>query len=80
MTHFNPLEGTALLRRSGTYSEATLFERDGKIYAKRGSGYLRLLSHERTSVNKLFWVSITGTSFKEHAGEVLVSYPQLAAS
>ena len=80
MTQFTPLEGTVLLRRAGTYIEAKLFERDQKIYAKRGTGYVRLLSHERTSADKLFWSGITGIPFREAAGDVLVSFPQLASA
>lgn len=80
MSFFTPLEGTVLLRSRGSYSEAKLFSRDGKVYAKRGSSFVKLLSHELTSVNKLNWCQIKGISYCEAGGSVEVSYPQITAS
>lgn len=80
MTQFNPLEGTALLRFRGVYTPAKLFEFNGKIYAKRGSGYVRLLPFSCTSVAKLTWLSITGVEFIEHGGDVLILRTQLTAA
>lgn len=80
MSFFTPLEGTALLRFRGSFTEAKLFERNSQIYAKRGSSFVRLLSHERTSVDKLFWSEIKGVPYREHTGFVEVSFPQITAA
>jgi hypothetical protein len=61
MSHFfNPLEGTVLLRSKGLYQEAKLFESKGVLYAQFGKGFLKLLSHERTSMGAVNWTGISG--------------------
>jgi hypothetical protein len=80
MSFFNPLEGSVLLRSKGSFTEAKIFERNGQIYAKRGNAYIRLMTHERTSVDKLFWSEIKGTPYREHTGFIEVSFPQLTSA
>lgn len=73
MSFFNPLEGSALLRCKGTYTEAPLFEYNGQIFVKRGKGFLKLLSHERTSDASVNWTNIRGVLIHEHQGHVYLS-------
>jgi len=70
MSFFTPLEGTTLLRRKGLYTEAKLFEHDGKLYAQKGKGFIRLLSDERTSDSSVNWSAIKGVYYREHQGHV----------
>lgn len=70
MSFFTPLEGTTLLRCKGIYTEAKLFEHDGKLYAQKGKGFIRLLSHERTSDSSVNWTAIKGIYYREHEGHV----------
>ena len=63
MTFYNPVGGTALLVNVGNYTLAQLFEQGGRICAKRGSGFVRLLSHGMTKMKNLRWSKIAGIAY-----------------
>ena len=69
-----------MLRSRGVYFEAKLFQRDRKIFAKRGNGYVRLLPQFSTTVSKLSWSEIKGVAYHEHGGDVLALPPLLNAA
>lgn len=56
MNHFHQLEGEqVILRSGGVFKQVDLFERDDILFAKHGSGYVRLLDKGQTSHPKTFW-------------------------
>lgn len=59
MQFFTEVEGYVLLKFQGVYREAPLMRNDkGELFAKRGSGLVRLMPHNSTTVNKLYWNEI----------------------
>lgn len=58
MPFFESLEGSVLLIQNGTFTEAKIFTLDDHVFAKKGSGFIRLLKDRRTSANKVFWEQI----------------------
>ena len=47
---FKLLDGeTAILQQSGVFKQADLYEWDGKLFAKHGSGFIRLKENGSTS-------------------------------
>lgn len=73
MSFFNPLEGSALLCTRGVYIEAPVYEYNGELFVKRGRGFLKLLSHERTSDAKVYWRNIQGVPYHENQGHVYLT-------
>lgn len=56
MLHFEPIEDSlVLLVRNGVFIESKLFVRNTQVFAKLGSGYIRLHPMGTTSVNKIYW-------------------------
>lgn len=50
MSFFKQVEGeAAILVNRGTYTQADIFTRDGYLYAKVGSGFVRLMADGSTS-------------------------------
>lgn len=47
-----------IILTSGTYRQVAGYERAGRIYAKIGSGYVRLNQHGSTSHPKAKWIEI----------------------
>jgi hypothetical protein len=59
MCFFTPVEGRVLLRSSGVFREATLFRNDGgELFAKYGSGFIRLMVNKGTSAKAVSWSEI----------------------
>lgn len=59
MTFITPIDGaTALLRSRGVYRQTTLHHRNEAIYAKWGSGFLRLGIAGATSSPYVSWLDI----------------------
>lgn len=59
MNYFTAIdEGFAIIRNRGVYRQAPLYEREGKIYAKHGSGFIRLLQNNGTTVPTIKWNEI----------------------
>lgn len=53
---FDEIDGDfALMIQAGTYKQAPLARRGADLYAKLGSGYVRLKAHGQTSKDKVFW-------------------------
>lgn len=50
----------ALLHAHGSFREAQLYEYDGKLYAKVGSAFIKLMPNGQTSKNKTYWKAIYG--------------------
>lgn len=48
----------AWLKRSGIYSQAELYRRGEQIFAKLGSGYVRLSCSGTTSAPRIVWMEI----------------------
>lgn len=71
MSFFTPLEGSALLYSKGLFTEAKLFVHNDMLYVQKGKGFIRLLSHERTSDASVSWRFIHGVSYREIQGLVL---------
>lgn len=56
MTPFQEItDGLAILLRKGIYSQVPLFKRNDNVYAKVGSGFIRLYKHGGTSVPTISW-------------------------
>ena len=56
---FKPIEGSAIIIYSrGMYQQTEVFERGGELYAKRGSGYIRLMKTGCTSYGNTKWSDI----------------------
>ncbi len=49
-------EGKAIMLSNGVYSQRDLYTRAGRVYAKYGSGYVRLHHGGDTSAPKVRWV------------------------
>lgn len=57
---FHIVEGeNAILQNGGTYLQVEIYARKDELYAKRGSGYIRLKSNNQTSHPKTSWEVIT---------------------
>lgn len=56
---FLPLDATTLLRFNGVFSEHQLYRNsENEIFARKGNGYIRLMAHNATSVNRLYWADL----------------------
>jgi len=54
---FHVIEGMqCVLYVSGTYKQADLYHRASEVYAKHGSGYVRLEARGGTSAPKIRWI------------------------
>lgn len=51
-------EGQAIVHSRGVYRQVPLYQRDGKIYAKHGGGYVRLAQGGSTSAPNVRWAEI----------------------
>lgn len=51
-------EGQAIIHGKGVYRQVPVFERDGKIYAKHGGGFVRLLQGGGTTSPSVRWADI----------------------
>ena len=73
MNYFSEIpECQIIIRNNGVYRQVDGFQRDGKIYAKYGAGYVRLLQGGGTTQPRIGWLEIDtprGT-FREERGEV----------
>ena len=79
MSDFNPLEGRVLLVASGVYKQADLFERDSRIFAKHGTGYIALMGSQQTSKNKVHWRDIELDQLTEiRIGKLVLSREPMA--
>lgn len=62
MNHFHHVEGEqAILRSGGVFKQVDVYTRgpDRTVFAKHGSGYIRLLAEGKTSHPKVFWDEIS---------------------
>ena len=56
---FKPIEGSAVtICRRGIYYQTKVFERGGELYAKYGSGYIRLMKTGWTSHGDVKWTDV----------------------
>lgn len=55
MSDFSPLKGRVLLKAGGVYKHADLAVREEIVYAKHGTGFVRLNSDHTTTKNKQWW-------------------------
>lgn len=51
-------EGQAVIHANGIYQQVPLFQRGGRIYAKRGGGFVRLNAGGATSAPKVRWAEL----------------------
>lgn len=67
-TLFHVIDGAqAVLHSKGVYRQAALYRREDRIYAKWGSGFVRLGADRGTSVPSVSWYAIDGLqAFKPH--------------
>ena len=74
-------EAQGIIHAAGVYAQVPLYERGGKIYAKRGAGYVRLSQGGATSAPNVRWAEIdtpqgmwreAGGSVEYQAGAVQV--------
>lgn len=54
----------ALTMSGGVFRQVPIYERENIIYAKAGSGFIRLHENKRTSHPKTTWVEIDGVRTK----------------
>jgi hypothetical protein len=79
MSDFNPLEGRVLLASAGVYKQADLFEYNGQIFAKHGTGYIALMGSKQTSKNKVYWRDIELDQLTEiYIGKLVLSHGPVA--
>ncbi len=76
-------EAQAIVFSKGVYRQTALFARGGKIYAKHGSGFVRLMQGGGSSHPNLRWYEVhvpeeAGT-WREHQGYVDY-FPALTAA
>jgi hypothetical protein len=62
---FHRIEGAkAILRSKGVFKQVDVFQRDGRIYAQHGTGYVGLKSDEgATTAPRLFWEHLEGVDY-----------------
>ena len=51
-------EAQGIIHAAGVYSQVALYSRGGKIYAKRGGGFVRLSQGGSTSAPNVRWAEI----------------------
>lgn len=51
-------EAQGIIHAAGVYSQVPLYERGGKVYAKRGAGFVRLSQGGATSAPNVRWAEI----------------------
>lgn len=51
-------EAQGIIHAAGVYSQVALYERGGRVYAKRGSGFVRLSQGGATSAPSIRWAEI----------------------
>jgi len=60
---FTPIiDGIVILLKNGVFSQADLYRRGEGVYAKQGSGFIRLRNNGETSVNNVRWLELEGVS------------------
>lgn len=76
MSFFKHVEGeAAILVSGGVYSQVDLYTRDGYLYAKHGSGFVRLMADGSTTKAKLRldFMSWSGRLFRDGLGRLCTS-------
>jgi hypothetical protein len=65
-------EAQAIIHSRGVYRQVPLFERGGRLYAKQGSGFVRLFQGGGTSCPAVKWAEIDPGegSYAEQSGYV----------
>jgi len=59
MDYFSEIpEGQAVICSGGVYRQVKLAQRAGKVYAKYGAGYIRLLKGGGTTAPKVNWYDV----------------------
>ena len=59
MNYFTAIpEGQAITHTKGVYRQSPIFQRGGKIYARHGAGYVRLMQGGSTSAPSVRWAEI----------------------
>lgn len=53
---------SVILRSKGVFTQAEVYTRKGELYAKKGSGYIRLVEDSKTSVPSVMWEDLTVTN------------------
>lgn len=51
-------EAQGIIHANGVYAQVALYERGGKVHAKRGNGYVRLSYGGSTSAPKVRWAEL----------------------
>lgn len=76
-------EAQAILHSRGVYRQVPLFTRGGHVYARQGTGFIRLMQGGTTSSPNGKWIEIYMPeevgSYREHQGYVNFK-PALAAA
>ena len=70
-------EGQAIVHQRGVYRQVPIYERDGKVYAKYGAGFVRLIQGGSTSAINIRWAEIDPGqgSHEERSGYVFYTAP-----
>lgn len=70
-------EGQAIIYANGVYRQVKIAERNGRIYAKFGSGYVRLHQNGGSSHPKVQWyeIHLEDGSYEEQGGAVTYKRP-----
>lgn len=53
-------DAKVILYVRGVYKQADVYSRGDRFYAKHGSGFVRLLPHDTTSVPSIRWIDSMG--------------------
>lgn len=73
MSFFKQVEGeAAVLVENGTYKQVDVYTRDGYLYAKVGSGFVRIMADGSTTKAKmrLDFMSWTGPLYRDKLGRL----------
>ncbi len=83
MDYFSEIpEGQAIVMTRGVYRQVKLYERGGKVYARHGSGLVKLSQGGSTSAMNVRWMQIDpgDGGYKEERGSVFYIPPIVAAA
>jgi hypothetical protein len=53
-----------ILQKNGVFMQSDLYRRGEGVYAKQGSGFIRLRNNGETSVNNVRWLDIEGVTME----------------
>lgn len=78
MNYFTAIpDAQAITLSKGVYRQVPVFQRDSKIYARHGNGFIRLMQGGTSSHPNVRWAELDAaeTGYTEQQGSVTVANP-----